>query len=1245
MPSTVKLATPLADLETRTYAPGATISDLYTELGISEHVAVTCQVDGEYILRSEWDKPLPTNGAAVFTIHPMGGDNSGKAMLRTVAMIAVVAAAPTIAGGLLAEGVKGAALSLTTGLVAGAGSFLVNALIPFQAEDPSTDEKKSRAKSSTYSVSARGNRARLLEPIPKMYGRHRIYPDYVSQPFTEYENNSQVLYQHFALGLGQYDLEKIIVADTPLWEDGALTGNFEDVEIEILEPGEVSSLYPGSVASSELVTGLDVQFKKAQNSYDVSGGNRFTINDAYGGKEDFEETLGVFVVGDIVRIINTDSGSNGGTVADDITFEVVNIAEDGSWIELDTTGLVSETAQKYILDTSRADRYVGPYPANPSGTTTEQIKIDIAVPGGLFSVKTNGSLDTEDVVFSIYAREIDDEGTAIGSYFLLEDSVTINKATATPIYQTLSYAVDEGRYEVRMVREDREEGLVNGGRISDALSWIGLKALIKETVGYEGVSTLAVKIRATNQLSASASEKLSVVQTAKIPTYDDGDALWVTQPTQNPVWALVDMLRNTDYGAGLADTRLDLDTLTYYAELAESRGDKFNAIFDTKRSLWQCAQDTLRVMRAQPVVLGDTYSMIRDETQTLAKAVLSPRTILKNSLSIDHLLRGDNSPDHVIIEYIDEDYWEQREVVCAVDDSLERPARISLFGCTNREQAYREGMYAARSDRYRRTFATVTTEMDGRVLLRGDKVLLSHDMPQWGQSSEAVSYDEGTRTLTVTDELLFETGQDHVIVLRAKNGSQFGPITVTQNDATSVILDATSLAAAGDITEQLTLDDYAQERNRVLFGTTANYAKEFVVLGVQPRGLDKVQITLANYDTRILLDEGEAPPDTNGSGPGTDPDRPIIEFFDVVQNPGATIAPIKVTASWTAAKGADFYQLQYSYDGDTWTTAYEGGDTTAQMAVQPGDVYFRVAGFGALRGPYKQLEKTYGLASAVPASMEDETVSSEYDDNGTLSVTWDPVVTAEKYQVTITSGSDTLTVITTNTRVDIEASRIASAGGPWASYTVDVASINPAGTSPQGSTSGTIVIPAVTNLAIVNDWEGPDHSVVATWTPLPQFDSYLVTVQLAGVTVYTETVYSPMFVMTAQKMAEYTLKRGLTVRVSANAGTITTGVAIDTATDTAPAVPSNITTASPSTGKVTVDWDALTDDDLRYYRLYAAASSGFTPGASNLVYQGSNNTATINGLPSGGTIYCVLEAVDYIDSSLNQSTEFSQLIT
>jgi len=531
------------------------------------------------------------------------------------------------------------------------------------------------------------------------------------------------------------------------------------------------------------------------------------------------------------------------------------------------------------------------------------------------------------------------------------------------------------------------------------------------------------------------------------------------------------------------------------------------------------------------------------------------------------------------------------------------------------------------------------------VLLRGDRIQVSHDMPQWGQSSEVVSWDASTRVLTLTDEFVFDPAvSTHVVGLTRPVGTEYGPVVCTANTASSVILDAASLAAAGDIDEALTVDNVARERNKATFGSSTTYSKSFMVTNVRPKGLTRVEVAAINYDERIGLDAGPTPDADSGGGQGGTPDMPVVENFYVTQTSNTVITPVEVQAAWSAARGADFYQLQFSYDNDTWYTLYEGSDTTAIGTVQPGTVYFRVAGFGFLRGPYTELTKTFNRAGTIPVGSGDNATSS-YDGRGSLTINWPADASADYYSVTVSSGSDSLTVTTADVGLVIDAARIAEANGPWATYDVAVTAVNEQGNAPAGSTTGTVVLPAPTNLVIHNDWEGPDHSLMATWEPLPQFDNYTVRMYLGGVLQDTFTIYGSQFVLPAQKLDEYTIKRTVQLQIAANAGSIITGLGTVSATDTAPAVPSNIVTTSPSTGKVTIDWDALTDDDLRYYRVYASTSSGFTPGATNLVYQGTANSAILNGLPSGSTLYCVLEAVDYIESGLNQSTEFSRAIT
>ena len=60
----------------------------------------------------------------------------------------------------------------------------------------------SLTQSPTYSLQAQGNQARLGNPIPVIYGRHLIYPDFASQPYYKYIDNEQFVYQLHCLGQG-----------------------------------------------------------------------------------------------------------------------------------------------------------------------------------------------------------------------------------------------------------------------------------------------------------------------------------------------------------------------------------------------------------------------------------------------------------------------------------------------------------------------------------------------------------------------------------------------------------------------------------------------------------------------------------------------------------------------------------------------------------------------------------------------------------------------------------------------------------------------------------------------------------------------------------------------------------------------------------------------------------------------------------------------------------------------------------
>ena len=122
------------------------------------------------------------------------GDGIGREVMPACleVLAAAQAAMGTIGFGLLAAGVSVL------------GAYLVNALVPLpSANVPSA--QNALAPSPTYSLQSQGNFARLLQPIPVIYGRHLVYPDLGATPYTEYLNNEQYLHQLLVIGQGDYE--------------------------------------------------------------------------------------------------------------------------------------------------------------------------------------------------------------------------------------------------------------------------------------------------------------------------------------------------------------------------------------------------------------------------------------------------------------------------------------------------------------------------------------------------------------------------------------------------------------------------------------------------------------------------------------------------------------------------------------------------------------------------------------------------------------------------------------------------------------------------------------------------------------------------------------------------------------------------------------------------------------------------------------------------------------------------------
>lgn len=812
-----------------------------------------CSVNGKWIRRAAWNRRVRDGDVVAFVLLPQGGGGSNP--LRVILMIAVAMSAPYLGSAIL--GINGAAAlgSLGVGMFNAAigltGMAIVNALIP--APKPTLAQQSSAlsSPSPTYSIGAQGNQARLGQPVPVIYGRHVVYPDFAAMPYAEYSGNEQFLYQLFCIGQGEYTIESINIDDTPIT-------SFSEITYEEVGPGESVTLFPTAVETSINVAGQEA---------------------------------------------------------------IYNVA-------------------------------LGPFVVNSANTDVNYIGIDVVCPRGLYYANDGGGLDSVSVSWKVEAQEIDDNGTPVGSYVTL-GTPTLSAATTTPQRKSYKYAVTAKRYQVKLTRTTTKQ---TDARYGHELDWAGLRGYLLGSKTYGNTTCVAMRMQATNNLSQAASRKINMVVQRKLPTWNPTTE-WSASAvaTRSIAWALADICA-ADYGAALADARIDLQGLYDLDAVWSARGDTFDGIFDSQSTIMEALSQVARAGRAIPYLQGGIVHFARDAAATIPVGMFSQRNIVKNSLSLEYLMPTEETSDCLDVEYFDEAIWAQRTVRASLPGgTVLQPAQVKLFGVTSRQQAWNEGMYAVACNRYRRRMVAFSTEMEGFIPSLADLIAIQHDMPQWGQSGEIVSWSAETKTATLSEPLDWSQFGIHKLAFRKRDGSVAGPYDATEGeDAYHVTLSGWE---TGDPTPDTGSD---RERAHFAFGLSAATYILARVLAVKPRSSETVEISaVVESDYVHTADTGAAPGVSAWQLP-TRWTKPVLVGLTARSMPDY---PEQMILSWQPSVGADRYLVEQSSGDGNWTRVGEvAACNFTGIAVFGAQTVLRVAAIGLTRSDWVEIQ--YGQSAS-----------------------------------------------------------------------------------------------------------------------------------------------------------------------------------------------------------------------------------------------------------------------------------------
>ena len=389
--------------------------------------------------------------------------------------------------------------------------------------------------------------------------------------------------------------------------------------------------------------------------------------------------------------------------------------------------------------------------------------------------------------------------------------------TATVTYDSHGLVVGQS-VTIAGVSGTGAPAVINGVPITDINGARTITTVTADTFGFTTLTT-------ANATSTDGAGGSSVTLAASAFWSDD-------LVTSNPAWAFYDAATNTDYGGGVSPSLLNLPDLRRLATLWGRRGDEFNGVFDTTRTLWDALNSIARAGRGRALFVGGKLTIVRDEDQSVYTAMYSMENIKQGSFSIDYAFQTPQSPDFIEVEYMSDVTWKPTSVECYLniagetsagqvwllatnakaknvvlgngttftsdmlggvirltDEALyvyleiteivsatelhvakpyldgnnlsrslgtstaavgytiykpkkDRAAKVKMFGITDRDQAWREGIYQAAVNRYQRKMISFTTDFEGHLPIVGDKILIQHEQPGvWGQTGELIDYD------------------------------------------------------------------------------------------------------------------------------------------------------------------------------------------------------------------------------------------------------------------------------------------------------------------------------------------------------------------------------------------------------------------------------------------------------------------------------------------------------------------------
>ncbi len=404
-------------------------------------------------------------------------------------------------------------------------------------------------------------------------------------------------------------------------------------------------------------------------------------------------------------------------------------------------------------------------------TTTndaDRIAVDLQAPGGIYRRDRKGRFTAHHVTVRIEARltsaDPDDAWTRIAEARL---AGKVTKA----VRKTFAADVERDQYDVRVTRIS---GYHSDETIpQETVYWTALRSITRESPvkAPAPLALTVLRIRATAQLSGSI-DALNAVVATRVRSWDAARKRWMPNRTSdNPADLFRHVLQGPANKKPVPTRAIDLDALQEWHDYCAAQGFTFNQYRDFRASVWSTLADICTAGRASPTFVDGKWSVIWDDANAPVVQHFTPlnSTDFKASRGYADKIQA------LRVRFIDAaNAWQQDEHLVFNDGydetNTERYEGLEFPGVTDRDLIWRHGRYHLAQIALRREVYEITTDYEHLACVRGDRVLLTHDVPRIGLAFGRVKAVAGRR-LTLTTPVTIGAQGTFVLRIRHDDGT------------------------------------------------------------------------------------------------------------------------------------------------------------------------------------------------------------------------------------------------------------------------------------------------------------------------------------------------------------------------------------------------------------------------------------------------------------------------------------------